>query len=445
MTENNNLNFFDENGGLDLGGGFDDTDNPFGGMFGDDVTEEKQPDVQPDAEPKAEETPAEPIPEPPADEEKQEEVKEDKNDLQTEVSEEKSDAEKVSEPEPENPFEAAVAAAKEKKADEIKSGLKDKLPVFVYGKANEEIADPSITFDKLRYEKADDFPELDDGTAVNWKVEYGSVSKTIKDPKKTTIASVKKDIENSKNFTDALAKKKKEEDIVCKVTPTVAAKKKGLAENYKAACDSIEDAVETKKAICYVPSDDGNVYEVRNTDAGIFVAKANRANVYKKVRAGFIPALPKIPAKILEELIAFFRSYITDKHADEAMAIIYWSKKDEKYEVFVPQQRVTAHSVYATMPEVEDDNYTPVMEIHSHNKMNAFFSEIDNEDEKATRIYAVVGNLDMLFPRIKMRISVGGKFVEINPADAFEMPNGTFPQEWSENVSTGGRRDEYEA
>ena len=127
------------------------------------------------------------------------------------------------------------------------------------------------------------------------------------------------------------------------------------------------------------------------------------------------------------------------------MAIIYWSKKDEKYEVFVPQQRVTAHSVYATMPEVEDDNYTPVMEIHSHNKMNAFFSEIDNEDEKATRIYAVVGNLDMLFPRIKMRISVGGKFVEINPADAFEMPSGTFPQEWTKNVSTGGRRDKYEA
>ncbi|MDD6736195.1 MAG: hypothetical protein PUE13_07795, partial [Clostridiales bacterium] len=62
-----------------------------------------------------------------------------------------------------------------------------------------------------------------------------------------------------------------------------------------------------------------------------------------------------------------------------------------------------------------------------------------------TRIYAVVGNLDMLFPRIKMRISVGGKFVEVNPADAFEMPSGTFPQEWSENVSTGGRRDKYEA
>lgn len=127
-------------------------------------------------------------------------IKEDKNDIQTDVPEEKTG--KV--PENENPFEAAVAAAKEKKADEIKSGLKDKLPVFVYGKANEEIVDPSITFDKLRFEKSEDFPEPDDASAVKWKVEYGSVIKLISDPKKTTVASIKKDIENSKSFTEVM-------------------------------------------------------------------------------------------------------------------------------------------------------------------------------------------------------------------------------------------------
>ncbi len=436
MTEKDNFDIFGENGGLDLGSSFDDGDNPFGGgIFGESTPDEPTAPPKQDAQ----------APKPPEDNAEQEESKEDKNDIQTEVPEEKSDAEKVSEPELENPFEAAVAAAKEKKADEIKSGLKDKLPVFVYGKANEEIVDPSITFDKLRFEKSEDFPELDDASAVKWKVEYGGVIKLISDPKKTTVASVKKDIENSKSFTDALAKKKKDDDVVCKVTPSVTAKKKGVISGYKAACESIEDAALKNKAICYVPSDDGNVYEVRNTDAGIFVARAERASVYKRVRAGFIPVLPKIPAEILTEIISFFRSYVTDESAAEAMAIICWSKKEGRYEVFVPKQRVTASSVFATTSELADDDCIVVMEIHSHNRMNAFFSQTDDDDERATRLYAVVGNLDEIFPKIKVRISVGGKFVNINPGAVFEMPDAAFPKEWAENVTVDDRRDQNEA
>lgn len=126
MLEKDNLNIFGESGDLDLGSGFDMADDLFGGaesIFSSEVKETVQPEKTP------ENSKSELTPEP---------VKEEINDLQTDISEAKPAAEENSAEQDDNPFEAAVAAAKEKKAEEIKSSLKDKLPVFVYGKANEE-------------------------------------------------------------------------------------------------------------------------------------------------------------------------------------------------------------------------------------------------------------------------------------------------------------------
>ena len=74
------------------------------------------------------------------------------------------------------------------------------------------------------------------------------------------------------------------------------------------------------------------------------------------------------------------------------------------------------------------------MDIHSHNTMKAFFSTVDDHDEKATRLYTVVGKLDQAVPEIKTRISNGGKFMEIDPASVFEFPELAYPDTWTENV-----------
>ena len=59
-----------------------------------------------------------------------------------------------------NPLEAAFA---QQTVDNAKQGLFEKLPVFSYGNAKEDIEDISLTFEELRIKKADDFPELEDG------------------------------------------------------------------------------------------------------------------------------------------------------------------------------------------------------------------------------------------------------------------------------------------
>ncbi len=335
-------------------------------------------------------------------------------------------------------FASAIAKAEEKQAESTKSSLADKLPIFSYGSAKEEIVDTSKTFDAFRVEKAEDFPELDDASAVSWKMTYGTISKSVSTPKKTTIASLKKQIEESKEFTTML--KKSKGDVECKVTPSVVAKKKGTQAAYKGAFLSVDEAQKSNKVIAFVPSDDGRVYEMRRNKIGTFIAHADNVTILDKVRAGFIPALPKIPYKILEDIISFFKSYITYHSEFEALAYIYWSVSDFKYYVYVPKQKVSKTSVDSTLPEMDEEKFPLVMEIHSHNTMPAVFSQIDNHDERQTRLYAVVGRLDNLFPDIKVRCSVGGKFVEINPGDVFESINSDFPNEWKDSVESIKRR-----
>ena len=328
-------------------------------------------------------------------------------------------------------FDEAIAKAENKEAENTKSGLIDKLPVFSYASAKEDIVDTSKTFDQLRIEKAEDFPELDDVSAVTWKMVYGSISKSIPTPKKTTVASMKKQIEESAEFLKSL--KKAKGDIVCKVVPSVVAKKKGTV-SYIGKFDTVESAVKSGKAIGYVPSDDGKIYEVRPNKIGTFVAPARNVKVFSKVRAGFIPALPKIPHKLLLQVLSFFKAYVNETEAVEAMAYVYYSHSDDSFYTYIPKQTVSKAEITATLPELDEDKFTLVMEIHSHNTMDAFFSETDNQDEKATRLYTVVGRLNNLFPKIKTRASVGGTFIEIEPSMVFEGINEEFPQKWCEAV-----------
>jgi hypothetical protein len=66
--------------------------------------------------------------------------------------------------------------------------------------------------------------------------------------------------------------------------------------------------------------------------------------------------------------------------------------------------------------------------------MDAFFSHVDDRDEKATRLYTVVGRLNRCVPEVKTRISNGGKFLEIDSAEVIEQIGAPFPKEWEEKV-----------
>lgn len=143
----------------------------------------------------------------------------------------------ATEPVPSNPLEAAFEA---KTVENAKASLFEKKPVFCHKSAKEVIEDPTMTFEELRIRKSEDFLDLEEGKNVSWSVEYGTIRKDVKDPKGTTIISMKESIERSREFLDAL-KKAKDKNPDCIVRPKVTMKNKGTAA-YKRTFPTVEAA-----------------------------------------------------------------------------------------------------------------------------------------------------------------------------------------------------------
>ena len=68
-------------------------------------------------------------------------------------------------------------------------------------------------------------------------------------------------------------------------------------------------------------------------------------------------------------------------------------------------------------------------------KFNLLKKIMDDSDEKATRLYFVVGHLEQYFPEITARFSCGGIYQEIDPTLVLESMGEEFPDEWLDNVT----------
>ena len=244
------------------------------------------------------------------------------------------------------------------------------------------------------------------------------------------------DIENSKAFRDAL-KKSKDKNPICKVKPRVKAQSKGVASSYKGVFTCMDDVEAAGKIISYLPAKDGKVYEIRNTSLGRFTTPVAGCGLLSDVQAGFISAsdIPLIPMHLTMRIISFFRHYTQNGEINEVLVNVYWDTQNREFILDAPEQVVSKTSVDSNEnPDFINERYLHYMDIHSHNNMKAFFSHTDDKDEKATRLYTVIGRLDKFLPEMKTRISNGGKFHEIDPSEVFEYIGRAFPEEWTEKV-----------
>lgn len=342
-----------------------------------------------------------------------------------------------------------MAMQKQEEADTRKAAapIFAQPPVFKFSTAEEEITDPKLTFEGLRAEKESDFPEFADGSKVSWSMTYGKIVKQVTDPKKKVIYDLKKEIEASKEFVDAL-KKSKDKSPKCIVTPRVTAKSKGrMTAAYKGIFSTVEEAQASDKVICFVPSRDGQIYELRKTEHGQFITPTRNMVSFDEVKAGFIPALPLIPYELIREVITLFRHLcVKNGYAGvtEALAYIYWDKEEKRFFTYIPQQKVTATSVEEIVVEdclYDTSRFIHYADIHSHNTMAAVFSKTDDADEQGNRLYIVVGRLDQFYPEIAARICNGGAFWPIAPESVMESPycDGAFSNEWLERIASQRR------
>lgn len=165
----------------------------------------------------------------------------------------------------------------------------------------------------------------------------------------------------------------------------------------------------------------GEVWECRRTQAGEFALPVVHEGP-GFVRVGrFIPAVPRPPADLLDEILHEFRMDPEQEH----LANIVWH--EHRHFVHWPSQHVTRTSVIAQGVR-ETETWFVYLQIHSHGRMEPFFSATDDRDEVRTGLYAVTGCCHYPRPKVRFRMSVGGRFT---PLDAADVLAGTEGRVWA--------------
>ena len=120
-----------------------------------------------------------------------------------------------------------------------------------------------------------------------------------------------------------------------------------------------------------------------------------------------------IPRGIFTAGIHWFR----EAPETERFFAVVW--RENRYKIEVPQQDGTGSRLTYETPGA-----SVVMEIHSHGIHGAFFSNTDNQDEQAFRIYGVIGKVGSRIPQAKLRIGIYGHFAPLRWEEVFD---GTAP------------------
>lgn len=196
------------------------------------------------------------------------------------------------------------------------------------------------------------------------------------------------------------------------------------------------------KKVCYVLQGDG-LWERRINKLGTFdthVQKFSVPGLKSDMEEGWELNVPRIPAKILVQIVSFFRK-INKMYDSEVFVQVFYDTEKEEYFATVPEQTVSGASVSYNNDAsgVVDRNHLLVFEIHSHNTMDAFFSGVDDADEKDDRFYGVIGRITQYFPKILIRLSLGGRKEMIDVEDLFDIEGSetytdSFPAEWLSRV-----------
>lgn len=155
-----------------------------------------------------------------------------------------------------------------------------------------------------------------------------------------------------------------------------------------------------------------NGVRIEKTGIGTFYGTLDSLGNVCAVR--FQMTLPKIPMGILS---AIRREFSKDL-SREAMAVIRYQPFTRRYSVYYPSQQADASFVRYRMKRGFGE--LEVMQIHSHHRMRAFWSKVDDEDEVGLGLFGVLGKLHTNTPEIRLRAGMEGVFAALSVHDLFD-------------------------
>lgn len=138
---------------------------------------------------------------------------------------------------------------------------------------------------------------------------------------------------------------------------------------------------------------------------------------------------PMLSRAALEYVVGFF-GLVFRTHAAEAIVLLYWDTRRERYRLRVPQQEATVWESKSGQRSPMNVRYqTPVDvpphellvgDIHSHGDLSAYASHMDQSDEiHRDGLHAVVGCVHRNLPEFHADLSVDGARFTFRPEHIF--------------------------
>lgn len=152
----------------------------------------------------------------------------------------------------------------------------------------------------------------------------------------------------------------------------------------------------------------GRKWYLEKYPLGLFMGEVC-GDTYMNVQ--FFPAIPKIPGCLLKEIITYFQQNLDKEYV---VQVVY---RKGRFSVNYPDMQQSSKYMVSYAFQIPIGTLL-VMTIHSHNTMPAYFSATDDEDEKITGLYGVIGRLDKK-PQIRCRASLCGSFCDIAVKELF--------------------------
>lgn len=185
---------------------------------------------------------------------------------------------------------------------------------------------------------------------------------------------------------------------------------------------SIEDLT---TPITYVVDGSG-VFQVKRLAVGVATTKAKVVRgVEARLAEGFVLTLPRLPFSLYQQAVVWFRE-VHRRWKTEAYLQVWWDPSREGYYVVVPVQDVSGGKVEHQGGQHDKSGelgHIHALDLHSHHTMGAFWSGVDDADErKSERLYGVVGKIDQVIPDSKWRVAVAGEFLDLGFGEIWQVP-----------------------
>jgi PRTRC genetic system protein A len=174
--------------------------------------------------------------------------------------------------------------------------------------------------------------------------------------------------------------------------------------------------------------DPTSLYEFVMAGNGVFV-RARRCGLEAMIPVstceirGLQPVKPyvhleagKIPLICTQAILSEFQSDLPNE------SLVWVRVEDKKWKVIKPEQIANEYSVHPADP-FDPAGAAALMDVHSHDTMEPFFSTDDDKDETGFRVFAVFGLLDTE-PSVMARLGIYGYYWRLDAGDVFILPEG---------------------